>query len=330
MAKQIDLNLLQALEALLAERNVTRAAARLHVSQPALSAQLVRLRKMFNDPLLIAGSRGMTPTPRALELAPKLSELISGFQSIVYPEVFDPASAQATILIGASDAAQCRLAGWFATLAEQAPGIKIGIMPATRLALPEAEHHIATGDIDLGISIRSAFRDTMHVRKLYTEEFVCVMRRDHPFDKRELSVRDFSAMKQVIVSPPGGDFSGETDTALREMGLAREVVVSVPSFLVAESILRKSDFAAVFPVSLANALSTTLKAYPLPFPIPSVDLCIGWHERTHHSPVHRWIRDQISESFSKQTCDGMVSLPLLEPQMPLQSSAAIELTSVPT
>jgi DNA-binding transcriptional LysR family regulator len=308
MARQFDFNLLQTLEVLLAERNVTHAAARLRTSQPAVSAQLVRLREMFNDPLLIAGARGMTPTPRALELAPRLSELINGFRNIVYPETFDPATAQATILVGASDAAQFRVVHWFARLAVAAPGIKIGFIPETRIVTQDLETNMATGQIDINISVRSTFSDRLHVRFLGKEEFVCVMRCDHPFTKRMLSAEDFVSMEHVIVSPPGGDFTSNTDIALQEMSLRRNVVVSVPSFLMAEQILRNTDFAAVMPASMSRDLAATLKSYPLPFTIPAVELCMAWHERTHMSPVHRWVRDQISDEFKKNSLSAKEKL----------------------
>ncbi len=298
MPARVDLNLLLTLETLLDELNVTKAAAKLNSSQPAVSAQLVRLRRMFNDPLLIPGARGMTPTPRALELAPRLSALLDGFRAIVQPNEFDPATARGRVLIGTTDATQCRLAKWLGTLGRTAPGIQIGFVAATRMMAPDIEHYMAAGHLDIVITRRSAFPDRLHVRSLHEEQFVCVMRWDHPYQKKQLTAKALSAMQHVIVSPLGGDFDDATDEMLRHLGLSRSTVVSVTSFLVAERILRSTDFVAVFPASLARGLLSSLKSYPLPYALPKMELAMGWHVRTHLSPLHRWVREQIAEQLS--------------------------------
>jgi len=295
MAGRMDLNLLLTLETLLNERNVTKAAVKLNSSQPAVSAQLVRLRRMFGDPLLIPGARGMTPTPRALELAPRLSELLDGFRAIVQPDRFDPRTAQGSILIGTNDATQCRLAKWFGDLAQTAPGVRIGFVTATRAMVPDIEQHMASGQVDLIISRRSSFSDRLHVRPLHDESFVCAMRWDHPYRKKQLTLKDFVAMQHVIVLPLGGEFDDATDDILRQMGLARRTVVSVPSFLVAERVLRGTDFVSVFPATLARGMMSSLKSYPLPYTLPRIEFGMAWHVRTHLSPLHRWVRDRISE-----------------------------------
>jgi len=298
MSGRVDLNLLLTLETLLNELNVTRAATKLNSSQPAVSAQLVRLRRMFNDPLLIPGARGMTPTPRALELAPRLSELLDGFRAIVQPDTFDPATAQGSILIGTTDATQCRMAKWFGDLAAAAPGIQIGFVSATRLMVPDIEHYMASGHVDIIISRRSAFPDRLHVRPLHDEHFVAVMRWDHPYRKKQLTAKAFAAMQHVIVSPLGGEFDDTTDEILAGMGLSRSTVVSVPSFLVAERILRSTDFVSVFPASLARGMTSSLKSYPLPYAMPKIELAMAWHVRTNLSPLHRWVREQIAQLLS--------------------------------
>lgn len=295
MAGRIDLNLLLTLETLLHELNVTRAAVKLNSSQPAVSAQLVRLRRMFDDPLLIPGARGMTPTPRAQELAPRLSGLLDGFRALVQPDHFDPRTAQGSILIGTNDATQCRLAKWFGDIAQTAPGVQIGFVSATRAMVPDIEQYMASGQVDLVISRHAAFPDRLHMRPLHDESFVCAMRRDHPYRKQSLTLEDFVAMRHVIVLPLGGEFDDATDDILRRKGLARHTVVSVPSFLVAERILRSTDFVSVFPASLARGMMSSLKSYPLPYTLPHLELGMAWHVRTHLSPLHRWVRDQIAE-----------------------------------
>ena len=137
------------------------------------------------------------------------------------------------------------------------------------------------------------FPDDLRIRELSVENFVCVMRRDHPFRKRVLTVDDFCAFKHVFVSPLGGDFSGDVDTGLATLGKKRQVVASVPSALVAARILETSVFAAVFLESLARREAHLLKRYPLPFEIPGLKLAMAWHERTHLDPAHQWFRERI-------------------------------------
>jgi DNA-binding transcriptional LysR family regulator len=300
MTRKLDLNLLLALDALMTERNVTRAAARLDTSQPALSAQLVRLRAMFDDPLLVAGSRGMTPTPRALELAPRLAELISEFRAIVQPDHFDPQTAEATIQIGSPDALLNELAKAFASWAERAPNIRLAFVPLTRLNKPDIDQRMATGQLDLLLTVVSMMPERLHTRPVSTESFVCAMRCGHPFNKRTMSMEDFCSFTQVIVSPMGGSFAGDIDAALAEHGMSRKVVASVPSFMFATNILYESDFAAVFPRTLALSLGTTLKLFELPVPIPTGKIAVGWHERTHQSAPHKWFREELIEVFRQR------------------------------
>jgi DNA-binding transcriptional LysR family regulator len=300
MDNRLDLNLLLTLETLLSERSVTRAATKLRSSQPAVSAQLARLRRMFDDPLLIPGARAMTPTPRALGLAPRLSELVDGFRAIVQREDFDLSTAQAVVMISASDAVQSRIGKWFASMADAAPGVQLGFAPGTRAMIPALDSYMATGQVDLLVGCRELIHhDRLHTRPLFQEHLVCVMRHDHPFRGDALTPELFSSMKHLIVSPMGGDFSGINDGVLNKLNLSRRGTVSVPSFLVAEQILCDTDLIAVFPATLARERASTLKTYPLPAPVPTIEIAMAWHERTHQSPLHRWLREQIAGVLTK-------------------------------
>jgi DNA-binding transcriptional LysR family regulator len=303
MAKKIDLNLLQTLEVLLAERNVTRAAVRLNTTQPALSAQLARLRQMFGDPLFIPGSRGMTATPRALELQPQIAQLMSTLRAVVHPTSFDPATSEETILIAATDSTQFLLAPTLTQLHAAAPFLRIGAMPVMRLSKPEIERLLATGQLDIVIGLASLFPDDLRMREVSQDDYVCVMRRDHPFQKRTLSLLDFCSFEHVFMSPLGGEFAGDVDAALSQRGLERRVVASVPSVLVGTRILETSDFVAVFPSALAKRESHILKSYPLPVQIPRLKLAMAWHERTHLNPAHQWLRDRLVESLARTVQD---------------------------
>ena len=177
MPKRLDLNLLQALEALLAERNVTRAAVRLHTTQPALSAQLARLRRMFDDPLFIPSSRGMTPTPRALEIEERLSDLMNGLRTVVSPVRFDPATSTETISLAATDATQFLLAPMLQRLHAMAPNLRVAGRPVQRLTKPEIDRLLATGQLDMVIGTPGVLPDDLRARVVSIENFRCVMRK---------------------------------------------------------------------------------------------------------------------------------------------------------
>ena len=301
MSRKMDLNLLQPLDALLIERNVTRAAARLDSSQPALSAQLTRLRSMFDDPLLIPGSRGMTPTPRALEIAPRLSALINGLRSLLEPEAFDVSTAEATILVSGADLMLNVAAPYFSEWAKAAPGIKLALLPLMRLSKPEIDTQMATGQLDILITLRSELSHGLHVHHLFSESFVCVARRDHPFGNRTMTTDDLCELEHIEVSPLGGEFTSEIDTELHALGKKRKVVASLPSFTLAERILCHSDFVAIFPRMLVRNNQNSLRFYELPVDVPAVEVVLGWHTRTHRSPPHRWMREKLIETFRDTT-----------------------------
>ncbi len=303
MPKRLDLNLLQALEVLLAERNVTRAAVRLHTSQPALSAQLARLRRMFDDPLFIPSSRGMTPTPRALEIEERLSELMNGLRTVVSPRRFDPATSSETMSFAATDATQFLLAPMVRELHAMAPNVRVSARPVQRLTKPEIDRMLAIGQLDMVIGPRAVLPDDLHSRIVSTENFRCVLRRDHPFDRAKMTVDDFCSFEHVFVSPFGGDFQGDVDTALAAMDRSRRVVVSVPSVLVATRILETSNFVGVFSESLARREAHILRSYPLPIDIGKLQLVLAWHERTHVNPAHQWLRERIAAAM-KRVAEG--------------------------
>ncbi len=303
MATRLDLNLLQALEALLAERNVTRAAARLHTTQPALSAQLARLRRMFDDPLFIPSSRGMIPTPRALEIEERLSELMSGLRSVVSPQRFDPATSSVTISFASTDSVQFLLAPLLSGLHEAAPNLRVSARPVQRMSKPEIARLLATGQLDMVFGPAALLPDDLRARIVASDVYVCVMRRDHPFRKRAMTVEDFCSFEQVYVSPLGGDFAGEIDQALGAIGRSRRVIASVPSVLVATRILETSDFACVMTQTLARREAHLLKSYPLPMEVPKLVMVLAWHERTHVNPAHQWFRERLARAM-RQIVEG--------------------------
>jgi len=289
--RHLDLNLLLTLDVLLAEHNVTRAARRLHLSQPAVSVHLARLREAFGDPLLLPGPRGMRPTARADALRAPLHAALETLRSAVaQPPAFEPARAVQTWRVAASDYAESAvLLPAIAGLRRSAPG--------TRLAVLQTEPaHIARlaerGEIDLALHTAADAPEGLHRRTLFAERYLLAGRADHPGLRRKPTLAAFCALEQVIVSPDGGGFSGPTDHALSALGLQRRVVLSVPHFLFVADVLLGTDLVALLPERIARARAG-LRVVAPPVEVAGYELAMLWHERVHRDPAHCWLREFI-------------------------------------
>lgn len=290
--KTTDLNLLKALDALLDEGSVTRAAERLHVTQPAMSGMLTRLRDIFQDPLFVRSQRGIVATPRALALASPLKEILGGIDALLQPVMFDPAAADFTLRLAATDYAQRAVAVPFlAALRRLAPGIRLALLPLREAGLEEA---MARGELDLALLTPESTPAALHARRLFDERYVCVMRAGHPAaDLPTLDLDRFCALEHALVSSSGGSFSGVTDEALARLGRSRRVSLSVPAFLVLPDILRASDLVSVLPQRLA-AGQPGLVQRELPVQVPGFTKLLAWHPRSHQEPGQRWLRDLLA------------------------------------
>jgi DNA-binding transcriptional LysR family regulator len=291
---KLDLNLLVTFEALLAERNVSRAAARLGLSQPAVSTQLARLRDVFGDRLFVPAHRGVVATARALELQAPLRAALDEVRGVVMSgRSFDPASADLTVKIAASDYVQSAVLAPFATaLRARAPGIRIAALPLDgRTLARQAEE----GNVDLAIMTPSTAPPALRQRHLFDETYMCITRRGHPRIAKRLDLKTFLALEHVIVSPRGAGFWGPADDSLAALGHRRRVVLSVSSFLVVPRIVAGSDLIALLPSRLAADVDPALQVFKPPVDVEGFSLSMVWHERTHDHAAHRWIRDALAE-----------------------------------
>jgi DNA-binding transcriptional LysR family regulator len=293
----LDLNLLRALDALLDERNVTRAAQRLSLTQPAVSAMLTRLRESFGDPLFVRSQRGIVPTERALQLAAPLKQVLSEIEQMLQPQAFEPGEAQMTLTIASTDyALRAVVVPFLARLRHAAPGIRAVIVPVQHERL---QAQLESGDVDMALITPETTPADLHARRLFNERYVCVMRADHPAAARRLTLERFCALDHALVSYAGGSLSGVTDEALARVGRTRRVTVSVTSFLVLPDILLTSDLIAVVPSRLAQGVGGLAVVEP-PLAIPGFTKTLAWHERTHRAPGHKWVRELLFE-----TCEGL-------------------------
>ncbi len=290
--RKLDLNLLRALNVLLEERNVSRAAERLHVTQPSVSAMLSRLRDLFDDPLFVRTQHGMLPTPRVEALAPALQQLLADASALISPPKFEPATSEATIALSVNDYMQSTLiVPLVARLRRSAPRMKLGIR---HLEVAGLVPMLAQGHIDMAITIPEFTDPLLRTQFLYREEYVAVVRKDHPIRARRVSLKRFLAYDHVLVSPSDGSFKGPTDSVLEELGMSRRVALSVPSFFILTEVIQTDDLIALMPRRLFESRSANLRRINVPIDVPGFDVIAAWHTRTHHEPAHIWLREELT------------------------------------
>lgn len=292
----IDLNLLVSLDALLEVRNVTKAAERLHLTQPAVSTQLGRLRRIFDDPLLIPAEtgRGMVVTARGLELVDPLRMALQGIESVVrYRPQFDPKRAQRIFRIAANDNSVALVGLNFMERLPQlaGPGVRVAFTNIVEQRLVE---QLEQGEIDLVIGSERLMPDTMKARKLLDERFLMVQRKGHPRGTAPLDIGTYCALEHVLVSTSGGSFHGFMDEHLERLGRQRHVAVSVQTFTLVPELLAHSDYVSTLPSRLVARYDDHLDAFALPFEAQGFSLFAAWHPRYHADPAAIWLRDSLA------------------------------------
>ena len=287
-----DLNLLRALDVLLEEENVTRAASRLHVTQSAISRSLGKLRTLFGDELLLRTGHGMRPTVRALALKPQLRGALTAIERML-AEVprFDPAVARRRFRIAAVDYAQAvLLAPLVRALAAEAPGIGWELLPSPQAS----ERELESGGLDLSLEPRRPSGAGIVWSRLLDEEYTSLVWREHPL--RQLTAAAFARLPHVLVAPWGHP-GGVVDDVLAQEATRRRIAVQVPTFLVLPHVLVGTDRIATVPRRMAALLVAAhpLRALETPLRVPGFTLHQGWHEIHRHDPAHAWLRGRIAD-----------------------------------
>lgn len=286
----VDLNLLLVLDVLLEERSVTRAAARLDRTQPAVSRSLARLRELLDDPLFVRDRSGLTPTPRAQALAgPLRAALLELEGRVLQARPFDPGSADRTFTLAGADYGEWLLVGPLVTrLARVAPRIRVEAhrVPALRDTL----------DHDIGVGVvSSSGLGSVRTRPLVTDGFVCLVRRDHPRVGQHLDLRTYLDLDHILISPRGTG-GGIVDDRLEAAGERRRIAVRLATFLVAPAVVAGTDLLCTLPRRLAHAAvrSLPVRMVEPPIELPPFTLSAVWHERWQHDPGHAWLREQLA------------------------------------
>jgi DNA-binding transcriptional LysR family regulator len=287
-----DLNLLRVLDALLREHNVSRAAERLALSQPAVSNALNRLRELLDDPLLVRVGRSMQPTPRALALeAPIRAALQQIEQSLTAGEAFDPATSRQRFRIAVTDYVEliC-MPRLLQQLSRQAPGIRLDIRHLTPTLPAEA---LDKGELDLVLGRFEDIPARFARRHWMSETLQLALRRDHPQIAGELDLDGFLRLRHLWVH--GGQTRGMVDQWLGEQGLGREILYTTPNYLQAAHIVASSELAAVLPSQLARhfAVLLPLQLFDLPFPLGPFHLEIVSLAQRQRDTALQWLIEQI-------------------------------------
>lgn len=295
-----DLNLLLVFHVLYQERNASVAATRMALSQPALSHKLNKLRHAFGDPLFVRASRGLTPTPRAHELAPRVQRLVGELEAFYdYCEGRDFLARAERIHLYTTDyMEQTLMPRLVPEVRRQAPGLVL-ITHNTCGLLPREE--LEKGTCDLAIAgFYSNLPDTFHQQRLFSEDFVVLASRHNRRLANGLDLDAFLACEHLLTTLTG-DLHGVVDRALEARGLNRRVAVGLSSFLAPTRLVRGSDMLLTCLRSVAEEAvqhDPDLIIYPFPFALPRVEIMQIWHERTDADRLRRWLRQQIQQLAS--------------------------------
>jgi DNA-binding transcriptional LysR family regulator len=288
----IDLNLLVVFDALMQDRNVTRAGDRLGLSQPAMSHALARLRHMVKDDLFIRSPKGMVPTPRAEELAAPVRAALDGLRHSLEPAQFDPSTATRNIRIAVDNyAARVLVAPLAARIVKLAPLVTLDFRPLGTLEVPDL---LDRDELDLVIGPLAEQGERFSRQPLLDDKFVVVLRKNHPAAKtREMPIEKFAALPHIEITS-ASYATAFIDEAVARHGLARRVALQAP-FLSLARILVTSDMVSTLPRRAAEELVRyrQLVIRPLPCPSPTVEIAMIWARRFANQPANRWLRDVV-------------------------------------
>lgn len=295
----IDLNLLVAFDALMAERSVTRAGARIGRTQPGMSAALSRLRALIGDELFVRSPSGLQPTPRAIDLAGPLGHALADIErTLAFTQAFDPQSSEATFTLGLSEhPAHVVLPRLVQRLHAVAPAVTLRIRSFT--ARDDAVSILDAGEVDIAIGVRPTISPgRIMIESLFEERFVCALRRDHPAASVPLDLPAFLALSHLLVSPENERF-GHVDAELARHGLKRRLALTLPQMYAAPALVARSDLIATL---MAGVVNTSAHADAVvtrlpPLALDPVAYVLSWHRRNDTHPAQRWLRSVISSLF---------------------------------
>ena len=303
--RNLDLNLLRVFDEVMAERNLTRAARNLDITQPAASNALRRLREALGDELVTRAGYGVVPTPFALSVWPAVREALASLRAAIAPIDFDPSTTRNTFVLAMADATTAILIPrLMKTMETEAPRASIRVRPLTtrdpRPLLEGEEVEMAVGffpavvaAITLG-EMQEDIPDTFGYAPVYSGRYVCVMREGHPLAAAPISLDTYCAARHLLVSFSGRPF-GFVDEALAMVKRSRRIVLTVNQFFTAAQVVANTDLLTILPRDFipSTGIAQTLAWQPLPVQVPPLQVDMLWHRRKQSSPAHAWLRSVV-------------------------------------
>lgn len=291
----IDMNLLVSLHWLLEERSVTRAAAKMGVSQPAMSHMLARLRAQLSDPLFVRAGRGISPTPRAESLARPLAALLRSAEQLLRPPIFDPATTKAELRLATSDYCVALLLPRVVDrLRREAPGLRLSVLPWTASSRADLDR----GTLDVGVHPLATGPSGLIRRRLFDERFACLVCARSSAAREGLDLEGYVARPHVLAGVTGIG-KGHVNEQLERMGLQRTVVLRISQILAAPLSIAGTDLVLTIPRRLATRLASfaglAVLEPPPELSLPTFGFDQVWHERNHEDPAHQWFRGVVAE-----------------------------------
>ncbi len=288
-----DFNLLVTLDVLLAEGNVTRAAQRLRLSASAMSRALARLRETTGDPLLVRAGRGLVPTPRAVELRGRVSQLVQDGEAVLRPaNTLDLKQLVRTFTLRTSEGFVENFGpDLIARVGKEAPRVRLRFVQKPNK--DSAPLRDGTVDLETGV-VEKTTAPELRVQALFRDRYIGVVRKGHPLSKGKITPSRYAAGRHICVSREGLD-RGPIDEALKPLGLERKIVTIVGGFSTALGLARASDLIASVPERHTGNLRAGMHNFPLPFSMPEFTVSLLWHPRLDADQAHRWLRAHIRE-----------------------------------
>lgn len=293
--RDIDLNLLVMLDALLREQSVTRAARAMNITQPAMSNALKRLRTLLGDPVLVRTASGMQPTARAEQLHRPVRNALAQMEAALAPHrAFEPASAERLFTILITDyAASVLMPHIVGVLEEEAPQLALNILSVDADAIDQIER----GEADFLINEFGRLPANFHTQRLWHDRLACLIRADHPAlagPDGVLTLDAFMAQRHVLITQTGVGLS-RIDERLADLGLARQISVLTRHYQLPRELVAHSDMIVALPARIARyqARHLGLAVHPPPLELPAFEIGIAWGALDHHDIAHRWLRERI-------------------------------------
>jgi DNA-binding transcriptional LysR family regulator len=295
---QLDLNLLTALDALLEEGSVGDAAERLHLSAPAMSRTLGRIRVVTGDQILVRTGRAMTPTPYALRVRERVHALVTEAQAVLEPErKLDLGSLSRTFTLQCHDAVTTAIGpALLATIGAEAPGVAVRLLPEGAVDTLDLKH----GHLDLEIGATKHEIPEIHSETIAEDRLIAAMRGDHPLACKHLTLRRFAATEHIIVSRRGR-LHDPIDELLQRHGLRRRVIGAVPTSTAALYFVARTNLIAVVSENMCRPTIDALRLHTasIPLKLSPLPLIASWHERYNNDPAHRWLRAHVIRAVNE-------------------------------